>query len=297
MSFIVVLASLLLNFYWRKDRMLPVDGLFDRWQVFLDSRAGQIPEGLRRWLGTLPLLAVLVPLLPVALLLWLADDVMLGLLTFALHLAVLVYCLPRVNLFMLAEDYLERWRRGNFEAACLHSETLVPGLFGDAVDDYADMHARFTRYVLVTSFRRVMAVLFWYSLTGPLGALFYVLVQQMISHEVLLQEPAARKLADQLLALLEWVPVRLVSLAFALAGDFVAAFNYLRVRVLEGLDVEAGLDLLQDTAHQSLGLDAAAHRELEFAARASAELEAVMALLQRTQIVWIVVLALIVLVV
>ena len=263
----------------------------------LAERAGLLPAGLRQWAGTLPLLAVLLPLVPVALLLWLSADVLLGLLTLGLHLLVMVYCLPRVNLGLLTEDYLERWRRGNFEAACLHSETLVPGLFADTAGGYADMHARFMRFVLETSFRRVMAVLFWYSLMGPLGSLFYVLVQQLISQPVLLSEPDARRLVERLLAILEWVPVRLVAMAYALAGDFVAAFNRLRVRALEPLDAEAGLDLLQDCARQALGLDAVAHKDAEFAVRAAAELEAIQALLQRTQIVWVVVLALAVLVV
>jgi len=297
MSFIVVLATLLINFYWRRERMLPVDGGFERWQLYLQNHGSQLPDVLTRWAGTLPLLALVVPLVLVVLLLWLVEGLLFGLFTLALHLLIMIYCLPRVHLGVLAEDYLERWQRGNFEAACLHSETLVPGLFGDTVDDYADMHALFTRFVLVCSFRRVMAVLFWYSLTGPAGALFYVLLQQMISQNIMLQDPAAHRLADKLLAVIEWVPVRLVALAYALAGDFVAAFNRLRVRVLEGLDAESGLDLLQDSARQALGLDAAAHRELEFATRASAELAAIMALLQRTQVVWVVVLALIVLVV
>ncbi len=297
MSFIVVLACLLLNFYWRRDRMLPVDGGFEAWQRFLLSHAGQLPEGVRQWSGTLPLLAVLLPLLPLALLLWLSEGVMFGLLALGLHMLVMVYCLPRVHLGMLTEDYLERWRRGNFEAACLHSENLVPGLFGDSVDDYAAMHARFTRYVLESSFRRVMAVLFWYSLMGPSGALFYILVQQMINQQILLEEPAAQRRAERLLAILEWVPVRLVAMAYALAGDFVAAFNRLRVRALEPLNAEAGLDLLQDCARQALGLDAVAYKDAEFATRAAAELEAIHALLQRTQIVWVVVLALAVLVV
>ena len=297
MSFIVVLATLLINFYWRRERMLPLDGGFERWQLYLQNSSRQLPEWLTRWAGTLPLVALLVPLALLALVLWLVEGLMFGLLTLAIHLLIMIYCLPRVHLGGLAEDYLERWQRGNFEAACLHSETLVPGLFGEAVDDYADMHARFTRFVLVCSFRRVMAVLFWYSLTGPAGALFYVLLQQMIRHNIMLQDPAAQRFADKLLAILEWVPVRLVALAYALAGDFVAAFNRLRVQVLEGLDAESGLDLLQDSARQALGLDAAAHRELEFAARASAELAAIMALLLRTQVVWVVVLALIVLVV
>lgn len=297
MTFIIVLSCLLLNFYWRKERRLPFDGWFERWQNFLVTAQPRLPAFVTAWSGSLPLLAVVLPLLPLALLLWLASGQLMGLLSFALHLVVVVYCLPRVNLDALIEDYLERWNRGNFEAACLHSEQLVPGIFDESFDDYAHMHARFSQFVLVCSFRRVLAVLFWYIVAGPLGALFYVLVQQVVSSAVLLSSSPAQALADKLLALLEWVPVRMVALAFALAGDFVAGFNTLRTRLLEPLDVRLGLDLLSECAHDAMSLARTLHRDSEFALRAGAELAELKALLHRTQIVWIAVLALIVLVV
>lgn len=297
MTFIIVLSCLLLNFYWRKDRMLPVDGWFDSWQQFLASRSARLPAFLTDWPGTLPLLAVVLPLIPVALLLWLANGQLMGLLSFGLHLVLLMYCLPRVNIDALIEEYLERWNRGNFEAACLHSEHLVPGIFDQSFDDYARMHAQFSRYVLICSFRRVLAVLFWYIVTGPLGALFYVLVQHVVRTGVLLEPPRALWLANKLLAWLEWLPIRMVALAFALAGDFVAGFNSLRARLLEPPDAELGLDLLDECAQSAMSSASNTAKDSEFALRAGAELTELKALLQRTQIVWVAVLALIVLVV
>lgn len=297
MTFIVVLSCLLINFYWREDRLLPRDIWFDRWQAFLLSLQLRLPPRVTAWPGTLPLLAVTLPLLPVTILLWLAAGEFMGLASFALHLLLVLYCLPRVNLDALIEEYLERWNRGNFEAACLHSENRVPGIFDESFDDYARMHARFSHFVLVCSFRRVLAVLFWYIVAGPPAALFYVLVQQALSSAVLLTSPQAQSLADKLLALLEWVPVRMVGLAFALAGDFVAGFNTLRSRLIEPLNVAAGLDLLSECAHSAMSTVRIVDKDSEFALRAGAELAELKALLQRTQIVWVAVLALIVLVV
>lgn len=297
MTFMIVLSCLLLNFYWRKDRMLPVDGWFDSWQQFLKSRHSTLPAFMRDWPGTLLLLAVTLPLIPVLVLLWLASGQFMGLLSFGLHLLLVMYCLPRVNLDALIEDYLERWNRGNFEAAYLHSENLAPGIFDESFDDYARMHAQFTRFVLVCSFRRVLAVLFWYILLGPAGALFYVLVQQVVRTGMLLEEPGAMWLAHRLLAILEWLPVRMVAMAFALAGDFVAGFNKLRARLLEPLDDDLGLDLLDECAQSAMSSGGSSDKDSEFAARAAADLAALRALLQRTQLVWVAVLALIVLVV
>lgn len=277
--------------------MLPVDGWFDSWQRFLASHQNSLPAFMRRWPGTLPLIAVLLPLIPVGVLLWLAHGQLMGLLSFGLHLVLVMYCLPRVNLDILIEDYLERWNRGNFEAAYLHSENLAPGIFDESFDDYARMHAQFTRFVLVCSFRRLLAVLFWYIVTGPTGALFYVLVQHTVRSGILLESSRGLWLAHKLLALLEWLPVRMVAMAFALAGDFVAGFNKLRARLLEPLDVESGLTLLEECARMSMSSISVADKDSEFSLRASAELAELRALLQRTQLVWVAVLALIVLVV
>ena len=104
-------------------------------------------------------------------------------------------------------------------------------------------------------------------------------------------------LAHTLLALLDWLPVRMVALAFALAGDFVAGFNRLRARLFEPLDAEQGLDLLDECARRAMSSSGLVDRDSEFALRAAAELTEMRALLQRTQIVWVAVLALIVLVV
>lgn len=297
MTFIIVLSCLLLNFYWRKDRMLPVDGWFDSWQEFLLSRQHHLPAFVSSWPGTLPLLAVLLPLVPVAFVLWLASGQLIGLLSFGLHLVLVMYCLPRVNLDALIEDYLERWNRGNFEAAYLHSENLAPGIFDESFNDYARMHGQFTRFVLICSFRRVLAVLFWYIVAGPLGAMLYVLVQHVVRSGVLLEPPRALWLAHKLLAALEWLPVRMVALAFALAGDFVKGFNALRARLVEPLDVELGLALLEECAQKAMSAPVDIDKDSEFALRAGAELAELKALLQRTQVVWVAVLALIVLVV
>lgn len=295
MTFIIVLSALLLNHYWRHNRLLAVDGWFERWLRFLESRSEAWSQTQPAWPLALPMLAVVLPLLPVALLLWLVQGQLMGLLTLALHLALVMYCLPRVNLDTLVEDYLERWNRGNFEAAYLHSEQLAPGIFDESFDDYARMHEQFSRFVLVCCFRRIMAVLFWYILLGPLAALFYVLIQFLLRSHHLLMQPRALRQVQQLLAILDWLPVRLVALAFALAGDFVAAFNRLRSSVLEAPRPTSGLRLLQACAHEAMG--PVVDGDSEFALRAAADLQALRSLLQRTQLVWVAVLALIILVV
>ncbi len=297
MTFFVVLSCLLLNHYWRKERLLPVDNWFEHWQQILLAQQHRLPDGLRQWPLTLPIFFLLIPLIPVALLLLIAEGRLMGLLTLGLHFLLLMYCLPRVNIDFLIDEYLQRWDRGNFEAAYLHTEQVAPSVFNESFDDYACMHASFSTFVLVTSFRRIFAVLFWYILFGPLGALFYLLLQQLIATGGLLQTGRSDAVAERLLAILEWVPVRMVALAFALAGDFVATFKVIKSRIFDQLDADTGLELLKESASAAMLTSERVGKDIDFAARASAELKELRGLLMRTHAVWVVVLALIILVV
>lgn len=297
MTFFVVLSCLLLNHYWRKDRMLPIDSWVEHWQQFLLAHQPRLPEAARDWFLTLPVLFLLVPLLPIGLLLLVAEGQLMGLLTLGLHFLLLMYCLPRVNIDALIDEYLQRWDKGNFEAAYLNAEQTVPGLFDESFSDYARIHARFSEFVLVCSFRRIFAVLFWYIVLGPSGAIFYVMLQQLIrSHHLLVTEQAVA-VAERLLAIMEWVPVRMVALAFALAGDFVATFRTLKARFLDPLDAEEGLQLLQHSAVAAMMTAERTSLDADFAVRAAADLRELRGLLMRTHVVWVVVLALIILVV
>ncbi|MDP2285072.1 MAG: regulatory signaling modulator protein AmpE [Pseudohongiella sp.] len=297
MTFFVVLSCLLLNHYWRKERLLPVDNWFEHWQQILLAQQYRLPDGLRQWPLTLPILFLLIPLIPVALVLLIAEGRLMGLLTLGLHFLLLMYCLPRVNIDVLIEEYLQRWDRGNYEAAYLHTVQVAPSVFNESFDDYARMHVSFSQFVLVTSFRRIFAVLFWYILFGPLGALFYLLLQQLIATGGLLQTGRSDAVAERLLAILEWVPVRMVALAFALAGDFVATFKVIKSRIFDQLDPDSGLDLLKESAAAAMMTSERVGKDIDFAARASAELRELRGLLMRTHVVWVVVLALIILVV
>jgi cobalamin biosynthesis protein CobD/CbiB len=85
---------------------------------------------------------------------------------------------------------------------------------------------------LVDAYRQVFAVLFWFTvLPGPAGAVLYratlLLAQEWRGSEVGEDDtPIARSRAAfgaparKLLWLLDWVPVRLTALSFAVVGDF-----------------------------------------------------------------------------
>lgn len=78
--------------------------------------------------------------------------------------------------------------------------------------------------LLLSAYQKVFAILFWYFIFGPIGLVLYAAVTALRNY-----------LADQsnelfeyfklLLEILDWVPVRLLGLSFALVGHFGAVFK------------------------------------------------------------------------
>lgn len=297
MSFLTVLIGLLLNHYWLRDRKLPIDGWFAEWLNWLLVHSHRLPERLHDWYGTLPLIAIVVPLLPLALVLWLAEGLLFGLLTLGIHVIVLLYCFTRVNQQALIDQYLELWRAGDYEAAYLHVNQYVPDVFSRNLEDYAAMHSQFVAYIQETAFRHLFAVLFWYILLGPMAALAYWLLLALIRSDRLLMDPDASGLAGNTLVLLEWLPARLLAMSYALAGDFVAAFRSLRAHGRGCMDKADNLVLLADCAAAAVGITKDASGDTDASERAVTGLESLRDLLLRAQVVWVIALALTILVV
>ncbi|MEC8858707.1 MAG: regulatory signaling modulator protein AmpE [Pseudomonadota bacterium] len=293
MKFLTILIVLLLNHYWRRDRHLAVDSWFVAWQRWLLNHRHRLPE----WRALIPAMAVILPLLPLLLLIWLAQGVFFGLLTLGIHVLVVLYCFSRHNQDLLVEQYLELWEAGDYEAACQMVEPLVQETGEPAADDYARIHSQFMTYLQRTALRKLFAVLFFYFLLGPAGALAYCLLVAMFRDGRLLDDVDDFALFERTLAAVEWVPVRVLAFSFALAGDFVGAFRALRNHFWQAPDLLANFSLLAAATDGAAGLDDVEATAQESRLRAAHQLKALQDLLLRTQVVWVIVLSMLVFVV
>lgn len=313
MKFLVILLALIINHYWTRDRDVLNDKWFVKFQSWLAQRISGLPDHLAqsRWLY--PLLVLALPTLTLGLVLLLIDGVALGLMTLLVHVAVLLALFDHVNVNGLTARYLDSWRRGDYESAFLLLQERWHQVALDNCEDRGRLHEEFCRFLLSSFFERLFAVLFWYLLLGPVGALFYhlgFLYRSRVSpHSV----AAASELVLRLVYLLEWVPARLLGLTFSLAGDFVAGFARLRA-VLFDLDRSA-VSVVYACALAALGsaprtllvreeagaageattvlIDAESTLdEVAFGPYASQQIEALLALLNRSQVIWVSALAL-----
>ena len=184
---------------------------------------------LRVWLGVLTrigggarsVLGILIPVLICALIQWLLNGWMFGLLAFAFAVCVLWYSWgPRdlsedVDAVVKAPDSDRRIQAaqllrpdGDEAALAFEAPALVDATFQSAL-------------------KRWFGVLFWFLLLGPCGALLYRLTQLLAWSPTLaeLQSGEGRALAHRLSLLLDSTPVHLMALALAVASDFNAVFH------------------------------------------------------------------------
>lgn len=315
MEFLVILLVLLINHYWTNNRHVVSDSWFTVFQHWIIERLQKLPRNLRSYTLLLPILALAIPSVLLFLLLELVEGVGFGLITLLLHMALLLALFGRVHLANFTAHYLERWRQRDFESAFLMLQTETGQFALDSCDDRGALHQHFCRYLLTSSFERLFGHLFWYVLLGPVGVLLYhlLLLLRVDSERVLTVNDAA--FVQRLVYLLEWVPARLLALTFSLAGDFVAAFGRLREMFFD-LDRSAASVVFScamaavgaspktmlvregqvDQARSSVLIEAAEEEdELAFNLQAECQIEGLVGLLARSQVIWVAILALLIL--
>ena len=254
--------------------------------------------GIRNWLGgwfdgaPRQLVVILIPTLALVAIKQTLDDRGYGLAELVLLVVVLLYSMGRGDLSDAIARYLDRWRRGDFQAAYeqLRAEARQR-LPEDAVSNPQSLHRIVRSRVYYRSYERLFAVLFWFALGGAAGAFAYRLT--------VLDREAQREgdTALPILYWLDWIPARLTALSFALIGNFDACYR--EWRQLFGYSRLPAVDLLERCGNAALGIDDPGIVEEETAEqlilRGSRQIEAVELLQRRTVVVWVAAIAVIVL--
>ena len=288
MTFIVILIAWVLLQRLGPDFMRAHDRWLEAWQMRGSAALSVVPVRIR-----LLLLAGLPGAL-VALLAWVVSPWLAGLWLLLLDLLVLAYSLGRGNYRAELDNYLERWQRGDLEAAYqVAQQSFGRGLNGEedlSADSAQQLHQQMRRAALYTGLERWFAVVFWFALLGPGLALTYRLLH-------LLRQQAAPDIPERMwlaqwLEWLDWLPARLLGLAFAIIGDFVSCMRSWRDHFFGQHSVR---DLLVIYAERSVPHAEAGVRELgdeHFVELAAHEIRELRDLMRRSTMCWLVALAL-----
>ena len=230
------------------------------------------------------LLTLFIPLVLLGVLVYLAGEISIAL-AFLLSFLALVYSFGPA-LGSLVEDYAEA--RGNDdEAAC--REILGKILYGDPEDGAADQD-RVISSIMLRSHEYLFAVIFWFLLLGAVGALLYCLVLNLAQRYEKTESGYAGAVND-LHNILMWPSSRMLALGFALGGSLVSALESWRTVSGHTLAVSREVITLSGFGalhYRSAGAEKTEQDNDEFAVR----LKETMALINRTLIVWLIVLGL-----
>ncbi|MEP5566880.1 MAG: regulatory signaling modulator protein AmpE [Halioglobus sp.] len=210
MTFLALMIALVLERLSPLEDWLHRDSWFERWQGQLASLG--LGNGLR------VVFTVGVPVVLASLILDALQPLLFGLAWIAAAVVLLLYSIGRGNIGALQEQYRSQCRRGDFEAAWLSASTEFDWFDAEENLDAALIHERIQQGFLYQNYQHWFAVLFYFLLLGPVGALAYRLLQMTCNKD---------SSGQKILFYLDWLPVRLLAAAFTLTGNFVASADEL----------------------------------------------------------------------
>lgn len=260
MTLIAILLAMATEKYWHslfsKKLFSPVQG----WHDFLLKYCGRM-----HWFnGPAGVLLVVTPAVLIVALLQMGISVldgffvqMLGLL---MSFGVLVACIGDQRLGPHVRRYIKAVKSGDLTTASAEMKNI--SAHPDDSGTLRNVNYNFFEFLLLRFNERVLALMFWFVVLGPLGAVLYRIVIQLqtevdgkrlITDENKREEQAGKQVlistnsaavdtplsevtakqfnfsARRLKGILDWLPVRLTAFCYAMMGSFIDAMRYWRV--------------------------------------------------------------------
>lgn len=279
MTFIVTLVGLLIErfFDWSHLR---------HWSWYLTYQHKVIQKLAKKS----PYIMLAVTVLPLLFLLALIDYAlqgwMYGFIKLVFDIVVFIYCLGPKNLW--ADAFACTTALGQNDAS--QAAEKIKDAFGkvESSQSYSQsLHKHLLYNLFIEANRRVFAVVFWFVILGPIGALLYRTVALSASDATKSEGDAAYSdAARKVEAILNWAPIRIFTFLLALGGHFVSVLTCWRKNALHGL--ESNEMLLTECGVAALGND-----ELQPIPEDGSNERMAISLLDRTFVITLVIIAVI----
>jgi membrane protein required for beta-lactamase induction len=206
-------------------------------------------ERLGAWLG------FVILIFPLLLVIWILsamfENTLFGLFELAFNVAIVFLCLGPRELDSQIESYLDAIEVGDSQQQFRAAGLLIretPEI------ELSNQVKQVSRSVFIEANSRIFAVLFWFTLLGPLAAVLYRLLEQ------LLQQKVVQELSDELdqviqsiLGWIDWLPVHLTLFAYMLSGNFEEGMKSFKNGSVSAINVyEQNNDLLQNVGFEAI---------------------------------------------
>ncbi|HHO59589.1 MAG TPA: regulatory signaling modulator protein AmpE [Thiotrichales bacterium] len=217
------------------------------------------------------------PLLIVLLVQVLLSGVMFNLPGFIFGIAVFIYCLGPACLVTDIDAYVHAREIGDDDEALHYAGAITERAASTSPDQQT---TDVTRAILYVANERIFSAIFWFVMLGPFGALLYRLTAQL-SKQIEYEELSA--FANYIQAIMAFIPARMLAMGYALTGNFDAAYHAYKGRLRSPDISHSNFDVLV-----SAGIGAMKDMEMK---SEIASIHAAQALVMRSVMVWIAVLA------
>lgn len=236
MTFIITLISLIIErfFHWRHFRQWH---WFNRYQLLIGRHITKWPCWAIWIVFILPLLVV------IALVNFLLDNWLYGLPKIIFGVLILVYCMGPENLWVQTVRCINELHNGDTKGAidCVASSFNIPHPSNSQA-----FHQALTSAIFIEAHRRMFAVIFWFVVLGPVGAVLY----RSIDLCSMQSDFGITAVSSKAHKFLDWIPARIFTLIFALGGHFQEVLKvwkkdvYTNINMNESLIAECGLAAL-----------------------------------------------------
>lgn len=279
MEFIAVVIALLVERFLHIDSYI---GRFNWFQAYVHMLENALSKtGIFK--GVLGLIIIVLPLLiVVGLVYYLLHSLFWGFTGFVLATIILIYCLGPRDFYTRFEAYFVAVVRDDAVA----KEKAVDKLLCVVPEDATEVPRALTKSVFNHFNYEIFTVIVWFLFLGPLAAVLYRTIAEVHKYAHVKNSVLESMLpsATWAMQIIEWIPLRIMALGFALMGDFQKSFGYWLKNVIGAIK-----ENYQFT--QAVGLAALGILNESEGSHDMAEVKAALRLVDRTLILFIVIVA------
>lgn len=214
MSLIILLICLLAERFLLEYQHLRQANWFSEYSHWFERQ--ELPDWMLNGFGGVIFL-LLPPLLLIALLQLLFDESLLGIPDVLFACAVLILSFGPQDLDNQIKLLHDAHKQNDKEQAESIAKDFLPAepFNSGPTDSQAIVEG-----ILEQANSRIFAVIFWFMVLGPIGAAMYRLATLLPNLLSTRRELDFVFTSKQLIAILDWIPVRLTAVAYAVAGSF-----------------------------------------------------------------------------